>query len=91
MAAEARRRVVELFSSRKGPFTVQEITDQAGLSSIAQVNVIIYELLRQGVLEQTSAAPPAWKFCCLLTPEILHGAGVCEGTVQQCSVIKWVA
>lgn len=63
MAAEVKQKILELFLRENGPFSVQEIMARLEISSNAQVNVAIFELVRQEVIVQASETPPKWKLC----------------------------
>ena len=61
MAADWKDKVLDLFSRENGPFSVHELMDRFGISNNAVVNAAVFELLRQGVIVQTSEIPPMWE------------------------------
>ena len=63
MAAEIKQKILELFLRENGPFSVHEIMGLLEIPSNAQVNVAIFELVRQEVIMQASETPPKWKLC----------------------------
>ena len=62
MAAEWKEKVLDLFTCENGSFSLHEIMDRLEIKSNAIVNVAIFELVREGVLTQTSEMPPKWEF-----------------------------
>lgn len=62
MAAKCKEKVLDLFTCENGSFSLHEIMDRLEIKSNAIVNVAIFELVREGVLTQTSEMPPKWEF-----------------------------
>ena len=67
MAAEVKQKILELFSRENEPFSVQEIMDSLNISSNAQVNAAIFELVREKVIVQASETPPKWELSSVRT------------------------
>ncbi|XP_078366206.1 uncharacterized protein LOC144650414 isoform X1 [Oculina patagonica] len=92
MAAEVKQKILELFSRENGPFSVQEIMARLEILSNAQVNVAIFELVRQEVILQASETPPKWKLCSARTKnqcsESADSLIASEGTSPMSSNVK---
>ena len=60
--ASAKVKLAKLFTSEGNldrSFTLKEFMEYTGMSS-GKVNVALFSLVQQGVVEQTSDSPPAW-------------------------------
>ena len=60
--ASAKVKLAKLFTSEgnlERSFTLQDIVQNTGMSS-SVVNVALFSLIKQGIVEQTSISPPAW-------------------------------